>query len=67
MQIPEKYYYMAAVDEYSDFLNKHSWWRRFGYTFPQTTTFDQSYYRNQIEAFIGLGYLIARDFRSLMK
>lgn len=27
------------------------------YDFPQTTTFDQSYYADQMEAFIGLGFL----------
>lgn len=34
----------------------------FAYKFPHTTTADQSFYSDQLEAFIGLGYLQAIEF-----
>lgn len=49
---------------YSRYLNETWSWRYFfkvmpyvNYNFPQLATVDQTYYRDQLEAFIGLGYL----------
>ena len=49
---------------YSRFLNKKWFWRHIvgllpyiNYNFPQITTIDQTFYSDQLEAFIGLGYL----------
>jgi hypothetical protein len=49
---------------YSRFLNKKWFWRHIvgllpyiNYNFPQITTIDQTFYGDQLEAFIGLGYL----------
>src|SRR5688572_24807556 len=49
---------------YANFLNKEWPWGKFfaflpwiNYNFPQITTVDQTFYGNQLEAFIGLGYL----------
>lgn len=51
---------------YSRFLNKKWFWRHIvgvlpyiNYNFPQITTIDQTFYSDQLEAFIGLGYLEA--------
>lgn len=45
------------VEDYATFLNNKKKWKRRGYIFPHTWTADQSYYRDQLAAFIGLGYL----------
>jgi hypothetical protein len=45
------------VRSYSDHINNHPIWQRIGYTFPHTTTSDQTFYRDQFAAFVGLGYL----------
>jgi hypothetical protein len=37
------------------------------YDFPQTTTFDQSYYADQMEAFIGLGFLQGKALSEMIK
>jgi hypothetical protein len=42
---------------YSNWLNYKSKWRFLNYKFPHITTADQSFYRDQMAAFIGLGYL----------
>lgn len=53
---------------YSRFLNKKWFWRHIvsilpyiNYNFPQITTIDQTFYSDQLEAFIGLGYLEAME------
>ncbi len=51
------------VDSYARFLERNSKWRRLGYIFPHTTTADQSFYRDQLAAFIGLGYLQAMELK----
>lgn len=46
------------VKSYSQWLNEESKWKNVSsYQFPQITTADQSFYRDQLTAFIGLGYL----------
>ncbi len=49
---------------YSSYLNKDWRWGKFfeflpwiNYNFPQITTIDQTFYSDQLKAFIGLGYL----------
>lgn len=54
------------VQSYSTFLNNHKKWKRLGYTFPHTTTVDQSFYRNQLAAFVGLGYLQALKLKEFI-
>jgi hypothetical protein len=58
--------YVYTVTDYSDFLNKHKFWKRVGkifpffrYNFPHTTTMEQKFHRDQLDAFVGLGYLQA--------
>lgn len=53
---------------YSRYLNKRWFWRHIvsilpyiNYNFPQITTIDQTFYSDQLEAFIGLGYLEASE------
>ncbi len=53
---------------YSRYLNKRWFWRHLvsvlpyiNYNFPQITTIDQTFYGDQLEAFIGLGYLEASE------
>jgi Patatin-like phospholipase len=41
------------------FLFNHSYCSVLSYNFPHITTFDQSYFSDQLEAFVGLGYLQA--------
>lgn len=58
---PDMYRY--GVNDYGYFIIKSklrqvsSRYRDLAYDFPHTTTFDQSYYADQMEAFIGLGFL----------
>jgi predicted acylesterase/phospholipase RssA len=66
---PDLFYY--RVREYSRTIEKATFWRRLGklipalsYNFPQTTTIDQSYKRDQLEAFVALGYLQAKGLRA---
>lgn len=51
------------VKSYSEWLNNKSNWRKLNYTFPHTTTADQSFYRDQMAAFIGLGYLESLELK----
>ena len=56
-------FYAAVVEDYANFLN----WRHpvlagqkggfLNYTFPHITTADQSFYNDEFEALVGLGYL----------
>lgn len=53
---------------YSRYLNKRWFWRHIvsilpyiNYNFPQIATIDQTFYSDQLEAFIGLGYLEALE------
>ncbi|HKP69103.1 MAG TPA: patatin-like phospholipase family protein [Pyrinomonadaceae bacterium] len=53
---------------YSRYINDKWTWRYFfkvfpyiNYNFPQLATVDQTYYRDQLEAFIALGYLEASE------
>ena len=53
---------------YSRYLNKLWFWRHIvsvlpyiNYNFPQIATIDQTFYSDQLEAFIGLGYLEALE------
>ena len=59
---------------YSRFLNESWTWRYFfkvfpyiNYNFPQLATVDQTYYRDQLEAFIALGYLEASELKYEVK
>ena len=59
---------------YSRFLNKRWFWRHIvsilpyiNYNFPQITTIDQTFYSDQLEAFIGLGYLEALEIEEHLK
>ncbi|WP_303316963.1 patatin-like phospholipase family protein [Flavivirga abyssicola] len=54
------------VNSYATFLNNKKKWKRIGYTFPHTTTADQSFYRDQLAAFIGLGYLQALELEEMV-
>ena len=55
--------YRYSVNDYGYFIIKSKLrkvsfrYRDLVYDFPHTTTFDQSYYADQMEAFIGLGFL----------
>lgn len=58
---------------YSRYLNKKWFWRHFigvlpyiNYNFPQITTIDQTFYADQLEAFIGLGYLEASEIKQYL-
>lgn len=53
------------VSSYSEML-ENSKWKKLNYTFPHTTTADQSYYRNQMAAFIGLGYLETQELKEYL-
>ncbi len=44
----------------------HKLWKRFGYKFPHTTTKDQTFYRDQLAAFVGLGYLQTYKLKELL-
>jgi hypothetical protein len=58
---------------YSRYLNKRWFWRHLvsilpyiNYNFPQITTIDQTFYSDQLEAFIGLGYLEAIEMKEFV-
>jgi hypothetical protein len=62
--------FIYRVRKYSHFLNDEWFWRgvmkilpNISYNFPQTTTFDQSFDQDQLEAFVGLGYLQAKELK----
>lgn len=59
------FYKLSAYStrSYSKWLNNKSKWRFLGYNFPQTTTFDQSFYRDQFAAFLGLGYMQTMELK----
>jgi hypothetical protein len=63
---PKPDMYRYAVNDYGYFIIKSKLrkvsfsYRDMVYDFPQTTTFDQSYFADQMEAFIGLGFLQGR-------
>ena len=55
---------LRDVLSYADHLNSNWRWGKFvaflpyiNYNFPQIATIDQTFYSNQLDAFIGLGYL----------
>ena len=57
---------------YSQFINETWFWRYLfkalpyiNYGFPQLATVDQTYYLDQLEAFIGLGYLEASELEQV--
>ena len=59
---------------YSQFINETWFWRYLfkvlpyiNYSFPQLATVDQTYYLDQLEAFIGLGYLEALELEDAMR
>ena len=59
---------------YSRYLNEKWPWRYLfkalpfvNYSFPQIATVDQTYYRDQLEAFIGLGFLEASELSGELK
>lgn len=54
------------VKSYSEYINNHPVWSRLGYRFPHTTTADQTFYRDQLSAFVGLGYLQASRLEDLL-
>jgi hypothetical protein len=62
---------LRDVLTYADYLNGNWRWGKFiaflpyiNYNFPQITTIDQTFYSDQLEAFIGLGYLEASGMKS---
>ncbi|MBT5305647.1 MAG: hypothetical protein HN862_14245 [Candidatus Scalindua sp.] len=57
--------FIHSVHFYGKWLNEKSVWRHFGYTFPHTPTADQSYYTDQLDAFVGLGYLETNELPDL--
>ena len=64
----------GGMVSYSRFLNESWTWRYFfkvfpyiNYNFPQLATVDQTYYRDQLEAFIALGYLEASELKYEVK
>lgn len=59
--------YAYITGRYSGWLNGRIIWRLLNYRFPQTTTNDQSYYTDQFDAFIGLGYLETLPIKSYVK
>ena len=61
----------SGMFAYSRYLNEKWTWRYLfkalpyiNYNFPQLATVDQTYYRDQLEAFIGLGFLEASELRA---
>ena len=54
------------VKSYATHINNHSVWKRLGYTFPHTTTKDQTFYRDQLAAFVGLGFLQASKLKEII-
>jgi hypothetical protein len=68
---PDMYRY--SVNNYGYFIIQSklrkvsSRYRDMVYDFPQTTTFDQSYYADQMEAFIGLGFLQGKALSEMIK
>jgi hypothetical protein len=68
---PDMYRY--GVNDYGYFIIKSklrkvtSRYRDLVYDFPHTTTFDQSYYADQMEAFIGLGFLQGKALSEMIK
>jgi hypothetical protein len=68
---PDMYRYV--VNDYGYFIitsklkKVSSRYRDMVYDFPQTTTFDQSYYADQMEAFIGLGFLQGKALSEMIK
>lgn len=54
------------VKSYSEWLNEKSKWKFVNYKFPHTTTADQSFYRDQLSAFIGLGYLQTMELKNVI-
>lgn len=68
---PDMYRY--GVNDYGYFIIKSklrkisSRYRDMVYDFPQITTFDQSYYADQMEAFIGLGFLQGKALSEMIK
>lgn len=68
---PEMYRYLA--NSYGYYLDG-TLWRHLGkfggflaYEFPHTTTADQSFYSDQMEAFIGLGFLEGRHLKQFLE
>ena len=64
----------TAMLSYSQFINETWFWRYLfkalpyiNYNFPQLATVDQTYYLDQLEAFIGLGYLEALELEAAMR
>lgn len=62
-----------TVGSYSDYINNNILFKNMGklkkllrYNFPQTTTVDQSYYTDQLEAFVGLGYFQASELKKIL-
>ena len=53
------------VKSYSEHINNHPLWSTLGYRFPHTITADQTFYRDQLSAFVGLGYLQASRLEDL--
>lgn len=51
------------VRSYSNFIDNNKKANFLGYKFPHTTTIDQSYYKDQFAAFVGLGYLQGLDLK----
>jgi hypothetical protein len=67
MQTPDlKSLALYWVDSYANYLGGNKKWKRLGYTFPHTLTPDQSFYRDQLAAFIGLGYLQALELKEFI-
>ena len=58
---------LSWVHDYANFLDSKKKWKRLGYTFPHTTTADQSFFRDQLRAFIGLGYLQASELNEILQ
>ena len=64
--------YRYSVNDYGYFIIKSKLrkvstiYRDMVYDFPHTTTFDQSYYADQMEAFIGLGFLQGRALSEII-
>ncbi len=72
----DKDMFVYGINQYLEFIDHPKFWSGvnfmntmgkvfpdFTYDFPQTTTFDQSFYRDQLEAFVGLGYLQAEHLK----
>lgn len=61
--------FLFKTKRYNDFLNKHWFWSKpgkltpfFAYNFPHISTVDQTFFRDQQEALVGLGYLKTQGF-----